>query len=474
MTVPNPRIPFRFESVEKIAIRSGEDLKSLIIQVPHGLQKIDEIYNDMLSSAMGGFLIVQGPTGSGKTTLLETVGLFRRGVETVAITRDEPIRSSLRQLPRLTSELRIIVIADREALSDTSEAEIEAAILEANAFLRTDAGERSLIVWPCNSDPIAAKLVEAARVIGGTALLGGDDPVFRYKGPPKMEYLRIARNTVATFNLGASLANLGISDDRAEALANRAETIGTFLKLIQTEERKNRGILAQALNAQEQCRMWIVVIARNDPDVDGLTRGSRSTVDIDRLMSVTDANVVQELKKTPERLGLLGTAFDAKILRLSPLTAIEVLGEFADSDLRQQLTGKGFAIRGSTNAKGRLMDSPLANALQDEPLGTTAAGRPVGQDRIAPFKPLLEIARTNDAALNRTLGVALQACGLITDFRTEVDLGTGLTRRSDLVCNPTLDPVRLEIMWRDEVNRAGIANYTLTKLAGYGQAIGFL
>lgn len=474
MTVPSPRIPFRFESVEKIAIRSGEDLKSLIIQVPDGLRRIDAIYDDMLSSAMGGFLIVQGPTGSGKTTLLNTVGLFRRGVETTTIRRDESIRDSLRHLPRFDGPLRIVVIADREALSDTSEPEIEAAVLAANAFLRTDAGERSLIVWPCNSGPIAARLVEAARVIGGTALLGVDEPVFAYHGPPKSEYLRIARNTIATFNLGASLGNLGISNERAASLAGQAETIGTFLKLIQAEERRNREVLAHALVAQEQCRMWVVVIAGNDPDVDGLTRGSRSTVDIDRLMSVTDANIVQELKKTPERLGLLGTAFDAKVLRLAPLTAIEVIQEFADPDLRQQLADEGFAVKGPTDARGRLLDSPLANALQDEPLGPTSAGRPVGADRIAPFGTLLRIARTNDVALNRALGAALQACGLIADFRTEVDLGTGLKRRSDLVCNPNLDPVRLEIMWREDVNRAGIANYTLTKLAGYGKEIGFL
>ena len=474
MTVPSPRVPFRFESVAKMAFRSGEDLKSLIVQVPAGLQKIDQLHSDMLSSLMGGFAILQGPTGSGKTTLLETAGLFREGVETVVIKRDESVRESLKALPPFAGTLQIIVIADRESLSDTSEAEIEAAILATNAFLRTDVGERRLVVWPCNSDPIAAKLVAIAGMIGGSALLGVAEPTFAYPGPPRAEYLRIARNTIATFNHGASLANLGISDDRAASLAGEAETIGSFLKLLQNEERKNREILTSKLIAREQCRVWVVVIAKNDPDVDGLTRGSYSVADIDRLVSVTDANIVREFKKSPERLGLLGAAFDVKILRLPALTAIEVIQEFADPPLRQRLAELGFAVMGSIDARGRLLDSPLASALQNEPIGTLSRGRKVGSDRLAPFDALMIIAQTHDAALNRVLGIALQRCDLIEQFQTEVDFGAGLKRKSDLVCNAHLDPVRLELMWRKKTSRAEIANYALTKLARYGDAIGFL
>ena len=474
MNIPNPRVPTRFEGVEKLAFQIGKDLKSLIVPVAAGLHKIDQLHYDMTASVMGGFLILQGPPGSGKTTLLETVKLFREGVETVVIRRDEPVRESLKRLPPFAGLLRIIVIADREALSDTTEVEIEAAVLATNAFLRTDDGERSLVVWPCNSDPIAAKLVEVAGVIGGDALLGVEEPTFHYAGPPRSDYLRIARNTIATFNHGASLANLGIADDRANTLADQAKTIGAFLKSLHVEERRNRGVLASKLIAREQCRMWVVVIAKNDPDVDGLTRRSYSTADIDRLMGVTEANVVQELKKSPERLGLLVTAFEAKILRIPALTAIEIVHEFADHALRQLLQGQQFSVAASTDAKGRLMDSPLASALQGEPIGPGNRGRKVGPERIAPFDALLTIAQTNDTALNRAIGVALQRCDLIEQFETEADSGEGLRRKSDLVCNPHLDPVRLEVMWRKRTDQADIANYALKKLAQYGKAIGFL
>jgi DNA (cytosine-5)-methyltransferase 1 len=100
------------------------------------------------------------------------------------------------------------------------------------------------VVWPCNSEQIAAKLVGSAQQIGGEALLGVEEPVFHYRGPARSDYLRIARRTIATFNAGASLAEFGISEERAEQLAAQALTIGTFLKLLQVEERRNREMLA--------------------------------------------------------------------------------------------------------------------------------------------------------------------------------------------------------------------------------------
>jgi energy-coupling factor transporter ATP-binding protein EcfA2 len=474
MAVLRPRVPIRFESVAKMV--NGHDLKSLIVPVEEGLRKFHQLYDFMMSSLCGAFLILRGDTGSGKTTLLHTLGLFLKDVQTVSIRRDESIRESLRNLGPYEGMFRVVVIESREALSDTSDVEIESIILASNTFVRTAAGERTVVVWPCNSDPIAEKLVASARQIGGEALWGLEEPVFRYHGPPRREYLPIARKTIARFNSGASLADLGISEDRAEQLAHKAETIGTFLRLLQVEERRNRELLASTMEAREQCRMWVVVVAKNDPEaeVGVLTRGQYSTADVERLMASTDANIVKEIKEHPERLGLLGTAFDAKILYMPALTAIEVLQEYADDPLRNELAKQGFSVSGATDGKGRLLDSDLASALQGEPVGTLKRGRKPQSDRLAPFDAIMTVAQTNDSALNRAVGKALVDCGLIERFDQEVDLGGGLTRKSDLVCNPHIDPVRLEMMWRRDTTRSEIANYVLTKLFNYGRAIGFI
>ncbi len=191
MTALKPKVPFRFESVKKMDI--GHDLISLIIPVDEGLKKLDQIHYDMTASLCGAFLILRGDTGSGKTTFLHTLELFRKGVQTISIKRDDSVRDVLRSIGPFEGALRILVLENREVLSDTSDVEVESIILDTNTFVRTRAGERTVVVWPCTSDPIAAKLVDAARVIGGEALLGVEEPVFRYHGPPQKEYLRIAQ-----------------------------------------------------------------------------------------------------------------------------------------------------------------------------------------------------------------------------------------------------------------------------------------
>jgi energy-coupling factor transporter ATP-binding protein EcfA2 len=473
MRVLRPRVPIRFESVEKMV--NGHDLRSLIIPVEEGLRRFHRIFEDMMSTLCGAFLILRGETGSGKTTLLHTLGLFLENVQTVSIRRDESVRETLWTLGPTDEAFRAVVIESWEALSDTSEVEIESIILATNAFVRTSAGERTVVVWTCNSEPIAEKLVASARQIGGEALLGVEETVFRYHGPPRSEYLRIARNTIATFNSGASLADLGIAEDRAEYLARQAETIGKFLNLIQVEERKNREILASKLQTREQCRMWVVVAARNapEPEVGVLTRGPYSTADIERLLASTDANIVKEIKEGPERLGLIATTIDAKILYLPALTAIEVIQDYADDPLRIELGKHGSSVSGATHGKERLVDSDLAGALQGEPVGTLRRGLKPKAERLSPFDAIMAVAQTNDEALNRAVGRALVDCDLIERFEQEVDLGGGLTHKSDVVCNPHIDPIRLEIMWRTDTTRSEIANYTLTKLFNYGRAIGF-
>ena len=173
-------------------------------------------------------------------------------------------------------------------------------------------------------------------------------------------------------------------------------------------------------------------------------------------------------------LGLLGAAFDAKIIHLPALTAIEVIYDYADESLKALLQAAGVQVSGATDGKGRFLDSELASALQGEPVGPLKRGPKPRAERLAPFDAIMNVSKTNDTALNRALGRALGDCDLIKQFDQEVDLGTGLTRKSDLVCDPHLEPVRIEMMWRTETSRSEIANYVLTKLYNYGRAIGFL
>lgn len=277
-------------------------------------------------------------------------------------------------------------------------------------------------------------------------------------------------------NEGASLAALGVSEERAQALAADAETIGRCLALIPKALIEN-GARVRSLLPAEQFRMWTVVIAGNDPDADvaALTRGGFALADIDRLMTSTGANIVQELKEYPDQLGILGTVLDARIVNIDMVTVLAVARRYGDDELHELMKAAGMSTQRDRSAHERLAASELGLIMSGQSLGTRKRGLKPGGGTQQAFAGLAEIARTKDGACNRALGVALQDAGLIESFETERGLGTNLNYTSDIYCmRDEGEPIRLEIMWRGTTGRATIANYVLMKLGNYGRAIGLL
>jgi energy-coupling factor transporter ATP-binding protein EcfA2 len=433
------------------------------------------IHQDIKAAGRGGFQILRGDSGSGKSTFLNTLDMFLERVNINSILRDREIESALRQMGSTAAELRVVVIEGRDALREVRPKELEAAIHEINSFIRSSNGDRTLIVWPVNADDLEDALVSTCKRVGGDSLLGVDDPSYRFFGPPKTQYLDIASRTVATLNQGASLSDLGVSEERASELTAQAPTIGHFLGLLRKDLVRNQGNV-ESLLEKERCRLWIAVVAANDPegDVAGLTRGTASAADIGRLMVATKANIVQDLRKFPEKLGILGAVLDAKILHLPSVTALAIARDFADDDLSAAMGSRGLSVIGKGDAIDRLNDSDLGRAFSGSTMGPRTRGPKAGSNTVDAFRKLSDIASQNDQLLNAAVGRALQAAALITDFKTEKDIGSGLTRYTDVLCDASIGSTRLEFMWRSKAGRADIANYTLMKLYNYGRAIGFL
>jgi DNA (cytosine-5)-methyltransferase 1 len=320
-------------------------------------------------------------------------------------------------------------------------------------------------------------VITIAKRIGADALLGTGNPYVRFEGPDKLQYRNIAETTVAVLNQGASFADLGLSEDSIDGLVNSSQTIGGFLgalrDAIQAQER-----YVQKLLEQEKARLWVVVVAGNEPnqEVAALTRGRYAAIDIERLMTATEANIVQELKAFPERLGILATALDAKILHLPVLCALSVARAFANDPLKLRMKQVNLSLKPDkiADAVARLQATELSRIFSSQSQGVLATGKKLGSSSVEAFSKLADIASTNDVALNRTIGLALQSADLISGFSLEADFGSGLTRRTDIVASTGGSNIRLEIMWRRKTSRADIANYTLTKLANYGRALGYL
>jgi len=467
-------LPDRFDTLEAAP---ASQLQTIIVAVTNALTQIDEIFVDNEAARRGALLILHGESGSGKSTFVSTVGLFRDGISVVKTDKSKSVDAEIASLSThaIGTRLRLALIDGREALTDTSSSELEKAIHSINAFVRGSKGQRTLVVWLTNTVELRNLLLQLARTLGGEALLAGGTGLLEFKGPPKDDFFEIARRTVQTLNEGASLANLGVSDERAVELATSSRTIGDYLGRLRRDLTTNSSRVAR-LMGKEQCRVWIVVLAGNDPDADvaALTRGSHSLIDIDRLASATKANIVKDVKRHPDKLGILGYMLDAKIVHISITCALAVMRDFADAALKAEMSGAGMATKGDGSAPASLLASELGLAFQGVPLGTRQRGPGAGKNSVAAFEKLTAIASKKDGLLNSAIGRGLVQCGVIPTFAIEKDLGTGLSRKTDIFCNLPERPIRLELMWRKKSGRADIANYALTKLYNYGRAIGFL
>lgn len=467
-------LPDRFD-VLKRRVRK-HDLKSLIVGVPDSLDYIGELCSDMNSAGRGAFLVFRGESGSGKSTFLHTLHLFKENVVTYSISQENTVADSLRGFGRADESLRVLVVEGREALTDFSEEVLEKELHTINPFIRSASGEKTLIVWTCNTDDLQDRLITLANRIGAESLLGIGAGSYRFHGPSKSMYLQIANKTIEALNEGASLIDIGISEEQASELVEKVSTIGTYLTLLRQEIRKTQSI-TKALLDKEQCRVWTVVIAGNDPDKDtaALTRGSFFSADISCLMSSTKANIVEEIKAFPDKIGILATILDAKVLHLSVLTALAIAKQYADSELRAAMRENSMSLSADPKVLQRLDDSELAKALKSQGRGIGRRGKPIGSNTVTAFDKLASIAREKDGLLNKAIGKALQENDLINSFETEIDfIGHGLSFKSDLVCQTATGPIRLEMMWRKNTSRAEISNYVLRKLYNYGRTIGLL
>jgi hypothetical protein len=465
-------LPDRYDMLARKAV--GQ-LSQIISPVDAALEHIDALHADMRASSRGSFLIIRGDSGTGKSTFIHTIGLFRDDVETVSYPKERDIAEVLESIGPTKRQLRIVVFEGREALTDVSKELLEKSIHSINSFVRTSSGERTIVAWPANRDDLAANLASLATEIGAEALTGLDDPVFRFQGPRKTEYISIVNKTLALLNQGETLHDLGISDGRAAQLVEESPTIGIFLAKVRRDLLSNQRQLA-TLTKKEVCRVWIVVLAGNEPegDIDALTRGTMYSADIDRMLSVTNANIVKDLKEFPEKLGMLGTYLDARVLHVPVLAALAAVRTYASDKLRDMMKNAAMLAAPEKDAKERLADTNLVASFNNTPIGARKVGGKVGPNSVTAFEKLTTIASTNDIELNKAIAACLLDLGVVSNCTYEQDFGSGMSRRTDIVATSGSSTIRLEMMWRKKTGRAEIANYVLTKLFNYGKAIEYL
>jgi hypothetical protein len=245
---------------------------------------------------------------------------------------------------------------------------------------------------------------------------------------------------------------------------------------IRTELHKNVREVKKLL-PKEPLHVWIVVIAPNsDVAVNAITRGRFSAADVDRMMTSTGANIVADLQKYPERLGLLGTILDARVVHLDVWTALAAARTFATPKLREMMKAQGMSTNRDPQAIERMQTNTLGRLLSDNPLTTGRRGQKAGDNTLKAFSGLTEIATTADIEVNRSIAEALLGAGIIASYELEVPFGNDQSSyRSDILARRSNGmSVRIELMWRKSASPADVSNYVLRKLEIYGKSVGLL
>jgi hypothetical protein len=250
--------------------------------------------------------------------------------------------------------------------------------------------------------------VSLGRTIGGDALLGAGSGWLEFSGPDNTQYLPIAEKTLATLNQGATFSDLGLSAELLSREVLQVYTIGDFLSRVHNHIVES-GNAVRSLIGQDQCRLWIVVAAGNDiaSEVAALTRGKYASIDTERLMTSTEANIVNDLKNYPDKVGILGTILDAKIVHLPVITASSIARAFSDERLKGLMKGIGLNLKPDSKPRAveRLQQTELAAILNAGTLGLLPRGKKPGSESVEAFRKLAVIASDNDTSLNRAIGV---------------------------------------------------------------------
>jgi hypothetical protein len=130
----------------------------------------------------GSLMLLRGDSGAGKTTFLNNLYLFRDGVVTRRVPSGIDVAGALAAVEP-TEQPRVLVLEGREALGQISKNTLEEAMHAINAFLRSEAGSDTLVVWPTNTDALTALLIELGGALGAEALFGVGDPATTLRDP---------------------------------------------------------------------------------------------------------------------------------------------------------------------------------------------------------------------------------------------------------------------------------------------------
>ena len=483
MKIPN--LPSRFENLklsrDSIYTRDElELLKAFIFQVKKPTKHIKKMIRTMKASNSGAFMILMGESGIGKTTFLNTLPLYVENLEVRSIYNNK-LNEELDNI-RERNHPRIIILENRETFETLSTNQLEIEIHSINKFIRSDEGRDTIIVWPCNGEEMTKEIIQFAGHIGGESIFRGDT-ILEYEGPSRDRFVSILKNTYEFFN-EYDISEIGYSDKQIENILNNMDkkcTIGDFLEGVRTELLNDYDRIEDAKDYMDDSFSLILcVIAGNNPkgEIEYLTKGDYSLIDIDRLYSSTNSNIKTTIGERKCVCSMMAKEINYKIVSIDWQDVLEILRiklKSEDDDtkkLENYLRDKcnGFKLGKSQKQLNILETMNLTRGIKGlQYKRKNSCEKLIRKEEM--FKAVLKLAEDNDRIINKKICEAMKENGLIEVGRVEENYGDVYQIRSDMLCSIPGKYFRVEFMWRETASAANIAEYALNKLYKYCRAM---
>jgi len=478
------RFPARYETLAKYL---GDELASVLVSPQDRTRDLlEEAAQAILARGEGLFLPIHAPSGTGKTTLANNLNFFLPGIFTPTLSFLDDVTAQtlkaattryIRDFPINDEKIIPINIDQREGDGPTG---VELAAIK--RFLRQqDAGYRALILWPDTSEALSTEMADSYISIAGQAPI---DLPLKISGPPQETWIDIAKNTLRLANSLDSLEDLGVDPSTYDPA--QSSSVGEYLRKISDDF--NKQTLKMIRATRIPLRLAIIFVSESS-DAGVLTHLTSSNrfglLDASALLDASPKSEVGRWWRS--RRGLLTTAIvrlDARAFGLSPSASISVLRKFGSQDLQASLREMKVKVVGDDRVSQNLERSDIGKYLLGKSKATFETKGTPTTTSLAAFQLIAELGFTTgkDKALNKAMAQALRA------FSAKKDLGFVAQSETPLDFIPIIpdnylkyerEAICFEYTWRKgeflvAKNRAGIAQYCLTKIRNYCRELGWI
>lgn len=478
-------LPDRYENLRQ---KVGERVAELLVApADEMLREFRKVADGVTARGEGAFIPMVGHSGAGKSTLANSLTVFLPSSFSTTIpysgavdyeAMNEVIRLALEN--QRADEKRIIPLNfdHRESAPPTAR---EAAALK--RFLRAPSlGSRAMVIWPEVDQTIADGMARGYTQIAGMPTITLPLVV---QGPNRDVWQQIVSHTLQLVNDIATIEDLGVAPSAYEPQA--FATLGEYMRKISNDFISLRDDLLAATIRPINLVILYASESYNAGVLSQLTSGAKyGLFDSQALIAATPGSVIGRWWST--RRGLLTQTIlklNARGYCLPPATSVAILRAYGPDEVVQDLETLGVTRHPPSRLSEYLSRSDFGKFLGgSSEAASEARGRPA-EDARAAIAVLAEKGLTSgrDKALNRALmqGIRgylekesisfqfiqcekqLSFCPLIPD--NSIDTG------SEIVC--------IEYAWRSgdflsSRTRSEVAQYALSKLKNYAQALGWI